>query len=82
MQGGTNPNLPFSYYTDLLRGIKQRFPEITMHSFSPAEIMKMKEVSGLSLEEVVREIHAAGLDSLPGGGRKFLTTVPAARSAG
>lgn len=72
MQGGTNPNLPFSYYTDLLRGIKQRFPEITMHSFSPAEIMKMKEVSGLPLEEVVREIHAAGLDSLPGGGAEIL----------
>jgi len=72
MQGGTNPNLPFNYYTDLLRGIKQRFPEITMHSFSPAEIMKMVEVSGLPLEEVVREIHAAGLDSLPGGGAEIL----------
>ncbi|CAH1205279.1 Cyclic dehypoxanthine futalosine synthase [Paenibacillus auburnensis] len=72
MQGGTNPNLPFSYYTDILRGIKQRFPEITMHSFSPAEIMKMVEVSGLPLEQVVREIHAAGLDSLPGGGAEIL----------
>lgn len=73
MQGGTNPNLPFSYYTDLLRKIKSQFPDITMHSFSPAEIMKMKEVSeGLSLEEVVREIHAAGLDSLPGGGAEIL----------
>ncbi|MBW4840802.1 MAG: dehypoxanthine futalosine cyclase [Paenibacillaceae bacterium] len=73
MQGGTNPNLPFSYYTNLLKAIKQRFPDITMHSFSPAEIMKMKEVSeGLSLEEVVREIHAAGLDSLPGGGAEIL----------
>ncbi|MEK3903273.1 cyclic dehypoxanthinyl futalosine synthase [Paenibacillus sp. FSL R7-0179] len=72
MQGGTNPNLPFSYYTDILRGIKQRFPEITMHSFSPAEIMKMVEVSGLPLEQVMREIHAAGLDSLPGGGAEIL----------
>ncbi|WP_150275220.1 cyclic dehypoxanthinyl futalosine synthase [Paenibacillus tepidiphilus] len=72
MQGGTNPNLPFSYYTDLLRGIKQRFPEITMHSFSPAEIKKMQEVSGLPLETVLREIHAAGLDSLPGGGAEIL----------
>ncbi|WP_018756187.1 cyclic dehypoxanthinyl futalosine synthase [Paenibacillus terrigena] len=73
MQGGTNPNLPFSYYTDLLREIKLRFPNITMHSFSPAEIMKMKEVSdGLSLEEVVRAIHEAGLDSLPGGGAEIL----------
>ncbi|MCS7462750.1 dehypoxanthine futalosine cyclase [Paenibacillus doosanensis] len=72
MQGGTNPNLPFSYYTNLLREIKKRF-NITMHSFSPAEIMKMKEVSeGLTLEEVVRELHAAGLDSLPGGGGEIL----------
>ncbi len=72
MQGGTNPNLPFSYYTNLLREIKKRFA-ITMHSFSPAEIMKMKEVSGgLSLEEVVREIRDAGLDSLPGGGAEIL----------
>ncbi|HTG71543.1 MAG TPA: radical SAM protein, partial [Candidatus Udaeobacter sp.] len=35
MQGGTNPNLPFTYYLDLLRKIKQHFPDITMHSFSP-----------------------------------------------
>lgn len=73
MQGGTNPNLPFSYYINLLSAIKQRFPNITMHSFSPAEIMKMKEVSdGLSLEEVLRQIHEAGLDSLPGGGAEIL----------
>lgn len=73
MQGGTNPNLPFSYYTNLLKAIKDRFPEITMHSFSPAEIVKMKEVSdGLSLEEVIRQIHEAGLDSLPGGGAEIL----------
>ena len=73
MQGGTNPDLPFTYYTDLLREIKKRFPQITMHSFSPAEIHKMKEVSeGLSLEEVIRQIHEAGLDSLPGGGAEIL----------
>lgn len=72
MQGGTNPNLPFTYYTNLLREIKKRF-DITMHSFSPAEIMKMKEVSdGLTLEEVLRELKAAGLDSLPGGGGEIL----------
>jgi cyclic dehypoxanthinyl futalosine synthase len=72
MQGGTNPNLPFTYYTDILREIKKRFT-IQMHSFSPAEIMKMKEVSdGLTLEEVMIELHAAGLDSLPGGGAEIL----------
>ncbi|WP_028551142.1 cyclic dehypoxanthinyl futalosine synthase [Paenibacillus sp. UNC451MF] len=72
MQGGTNPNLPFTYYTNLLREIKKRF-DITMHSFSPAEILKMKEMSGgLTLEEVMRELNMAGLDSLPGGGGEIL----------
>jgi cyclic dehypoxanthinyl futalosine synthase len=71
MQGGTNPDLPFSYYTNLLREIKKRF-KIHMHSFSPAEIWKMKEVSGLSLDEVVTELKAAGLDSIPGGGAEIL----------
>jgi cyclic dehypoxanthinyl futalosine synthase len=71
MQGGTNPNLPFEYYTDLLREIKKRF-NIHMHSFSPAEIMKMKEVSGLTVEQVLRELKAAGLDSVPGGGAEIL----------
>ncbi|ADH98879.1 cyclic dehypoxanthinyl futalosine synthase [Salisediminibacterium selenitireducens] len=71
MQGGTNPNLPFEYYTDLLRNIKKRF-DITMHSFSPAEIYKMVEVSGKSLEEVLIELKEAGLDSVPGGGAEIL----------
>lgn len=73
MQGGVNPNLPFTYYTDLLRKIKQNFPSITMHSFSPAEIHKMVAVSdGLTLEQVMRELNRAGLDSLPGGGGEIL----------
>lgn len=71
MQGGTHPNLPFSYYIDLLRNIKARF-DITMHSFSAAEIWKMVEVSGLSLEEVIRQLKEAGLDSIPGGGAEIL----------
>lgn len=72
MQGGTHPDLPFDYYLNLLREIKQHFPNIQMHSFSPAEIVKMKEVSGLSLEETLRQIHEAGLDSLPGAGAEIL----------
>lgn len=71
MQGGTHPDLPFAYYTDLLKEIKQRF-DITMHSFSPVEIIKMTEVSGLTLEEVIRTLRDAGLDSLPGGGAEIL----------
>ncbi|MFC4768921.1 cyclic dehypoxanthinyl futalosine synthase [Effusibacillus consociatus] len=71
MQGGTHPGLPFSYYTDLLRKIKSRY-NVIMHSFSAAEIWKMVEVSGLSLEEVIRQLKEAGLDSIPGGGAEIL----------
>lgn len=72
MQGGVNPDLPFDYYLNLLRKIKQHFPDITMHSFSPAEIQKMKLLSGLSLEDTLRALNEAGLDSLPGGGGEIL----------
>lgn len=72
MQGGTHPDLPLSYYTNLLQKIKQRFPNITMHSFSPAEVWKIVEVSGLSLKEVLLQLKEAGLDSIPGGGAEIL----------
>ncbi|NGZ75873.1 cyclic dehypoxanthinyl futalosine synthase [Saccharibacillus alkalitolerans] len=72
MQGGVNPDLPFEYYLNILRKIKQHFPNITMHSFSPAEIMKMQKLSGMSMEDTIRAIHEAGLDSLPGGGGEIL----------
>ncbi len=72
MQGGTNPDLKLDYYTDLLRAIKERFPQITMHSLSVAEVMKIAEVSNMSVEEVLKELKAAGLDSLPGAGGEIL----------
>ncbi|MBX6394505.1 MAG: dehypoxanthine futalosine cyclase [Alicyclobacillaceae bacterium] len=71
MQGGTHPDLPLEYYTNLLRKIKARFP-VHMHSFSAAEIQNLKKISGLSLEDVMRELRDAGLDSVPGGGAEIL----------
>ncbi len=44
-----------------------------MHSFSPAEIWKIAEVMDMSVEDVLRELHEAGLDSMPGGGAEILT---------
>ncbi|MFD2671320.1 cyclic dehypoxanthinyl futalosine synthase [Marinicrinis sediminis] len=72
MQGGVNPNLPFDYYLDLLREIKQR-SKVNMHSFSTVEIREMKKLSGLATyEEVLEKLHEAGLDSLPGAGAEML----------
>ncbi|RXT04762.1 cyclic dehypoxanthinyl futalosine synthase [Ammoniphilus sp. CFH 90114] len=72
MQGGTHPGLKLDYYTNLLRKIKARFPQIQMHSLSVAEIVRIAEVSELPVETVLHELHVAGLDSLPGAGAEIL----------
>ena len=52
MQGGLNPKLPFQYYLDLVSESRRRYPDIHPHFFSAPEIMKMSEVSGLSVHDV------------------------------
>ena len=72
MQGGTHPSLPFQYYLDLIRAIKERFPSICVHSFSPPEIVHFSKISGLSVKQVIEQMIEAGLDSIPGGGAEIL----------
>ena len=71
MQGGLHPDLKIEWYEDLLRNIKQRF-NIWCHCFSAPEIVNIAEVSGLSLEDTLKRLRDAGLDSLPGGGAEIL----------
>jgi cyclic dehypoxanthinyl futalosine synthase len=71
LQGGHHPDLPLSYYEDLLSGIKARYP-IHIHGFSPSEILHVCQVSGRPLAEVLERLRAAGLDSIPGGGAEIL----------
>ncbi|MCL0081039.1 dehypoxanthine futalosine cyclase [Peptococcaceae bacterium] len=71
IQGGLHPQLGLDYYLDLLRSIKERY-HIHIHSFSPPEVAYMAETSGLSIENVLKQLKAAGLDSLPGGGAEIL----------
>src|SRR5947209_15396954 len=56
----------------MLSGIKQRFPQVHLHCFSASEIIHFAEVSGLSIEETIKRLRDAGLDSLPGGGAEIL----------
>ncbi len=72
LQGGVNESLPFDYYLDLVRGMKERFPEVTPHFWSAVEIEGMAKVSGLSIREVLRQLQDAGQDTLPGGGAEIL----------
>jgi len=72
MQGGLHPELRIDWYEDLLRSIKQRFPQIWLHCFSAPEILNIAEVSGLSLRDTIARLRDAGLDSIPGGGAEIL----------
>ena len=71
LQGGLNPNLRLGYYVDLLKMIKSKY-NITIHSFSPAEIVHIAKQENMSVKAVLLSLHEAGLDSLPGGGAEIL----------
>jgi cyclic dehypoxanthinyl futalosine synthase len=73
IQGGLNPELPFSYYTDFVAAIRREVPEVHPHLYSAPEIWKMVEVSGQDIRWVLTELKKAGLDTLPGGGAEILT---------
>src|SRR3984957_16333412 len=72
MQGGLHPDLKIEYFERMLRGIKQRFPTIWLHCFSASEILAIAEYSEISVEETIRRLRDAGLDSIPGGGAEIL----------
>lgn len=73
LQGGLHPDLPMSYYVDLVATTKKRFPEMTPHYFSASEIGNMAEVNGLTIEEVLQQLWDAGQRTLPGGGAEILS---------
>jgi aminodeoxyfutalosine synthase len=68
---GLNPHLPFSYYTDLLQGFKRIRPSIHLKCFTAVEIAYFADLYTMTDEQVLRELMAAGLDSLPGGGAEI-----------
>jgi len=72
MVGGINPRLPYSYYLDLLRTVKEVRPNVHIKAFTAVELVEIQRVAKKPLEEVLRELMAAGLDSLPGGGIEIL----------
>jgi len=72
MQGGLNPDLDICWFEDVFIGIKQAFPHIHLHCLSPPEIAHIAKQSDLSIEQTLRRLRRAGLDSLPGGGAEVL----------
>ncbi|HEY3286664.1 MAG TPA: cyclic dehypoxanthinyl futalosine synthase [Gemmatimonadaceae bacterium] len=71
IQGGHNPYIPFEWYLELIKYIKRNHP-IHVHGFSPSEVDFWAQLYRMEAREVIRQLIAAGLDSIPGGGGEIL----------
>lgn len=69
--GGLHPEWPFEHYLKMVRSIKRSFPSLHLKAFTAAEIEYMREIGGLSLDEVLLSLKNAGLDAMPGGGAEI-----------
>lgn len=73
MVGGINPRLPYQYYLDLLKLVKSVRPHVHIKAFTAVELAEIQRQAKKPLEDVLRELMEAGLDSLPGGGIEILS---------
>jgi aminodeoxyfutalosine synthase len=72
--GGLHPKLRLSYYTDMIRGLKQRHPQVHVKALTAVEIAHLARIEKLSEREVLTAMKEAGLTSLPGGGAEVFST--------
>jgi aminodeoxyfutalosine synthase len=72
--GGLHPDLPWNYFTDMMRGIKKLRPDIHIKAFTAVEIFFFHRIYRMSVGDVLRELKEAGLDSMPGGGAEIFAS--------
>jgi len=73
MVGGVNPDLPFTYYLDVIRTMKRVRPDVHVKAFTMVEIAAMAETFDMTPADVLSRLKEAGLGSIPGGGAEILT---------
>lgn len=73
MVGGIHPDLPYSYYLELLRGIKEVRPDVHIQAFTCVEIAHLADLAGKSVGNTLEELKEAGLGSIPGGGAEVFS---------
>ena len=71
--GGLHPDLPFEYFLDMMRGLKQRCPGVHLKAFTMVEVGYFARISKLSIRDTLLALQAAGVDSLPGGGAEIFS---------
>lgn len=69
--GGLNPELPFQYYLDLLRGLRERFPLVHLKAFTMVEFDFFVKIAKKPLDTIIADLKEAGLGSCPGGGAEI-----------
>ncbi len=72
LQGGHHPDLTFDWYINMLSKVKKAHSDITLHSFSPPELVHFSGVFGMPVKEILKKFKEAGMDSMPGGGAEIL----------
>jgi aminodeoxyfutalosine synthase len=66
--GGLHPDLPFDFFLELIRGLKARHPHVHLKAFTMVEVHYFARIAKLSVDETLRQMKKAGVDSCPGGG--------------
>jgi len=69
--GGLHPDLPFEYFLELIRGLKQRHPHVHLKAFTMVEVHYFARIAKLSIDETLLKMKEAGVDSCPGGGAEI-----------
>jgi cyclic dehypoxanthinyl futalosine synthase len=72
LQGGHHPKLTLDWYLSMLSHIREKYPHVNIHGFSPPEFCHFSEVFGMPVREVLAKFKEAGLGSVPGGGGEIL----------
>jgi aminodeoxyfutalosine synthase len=71
--GGLHPDLPLEYFEDLVRGLKERFPQVHIKAFTMVEIAFLARRAKLTIPETLRRLKDCGVDSMPGGGAEIFS---------
>jgi aminodeoxyfutalosine synthase len=71
--GGLHPDLPLEYFLDLVRGLKERFPQVHIKAFTMVEIAFLARRAKLTIPETIQRLKDAGVDSMPGGGAEIFS---------
>ena len=71
--GGLHPELTLEWYSEMLRGLKTRFPGVHLKAFTMVEIAYLAQRTKISIRETLQRLKDAGMDSMPGGGAEIFT---------